>query len=134
MYKLGFEEAEEPEIRFPTFVGSWRKQGSSRKNVYFCFINYAKVFSFVDHYKLLKILKEMEQQITLSVSWETWMQVKKQQIGPDREQEAGSKLGKEYIKAVYHHLAFLTSKQSTPYEMPGWINHALNQDFQGKYL
>ena len=47
------------------------------------------------------------------------MQVKKQQIGPDREQEAGSKLGKEYIKAVYHHLAFLTSKQSTPYEMPG---------------
>ena len=85
MYKLGFEEAEEPEIRFPTFVGSWRKQGSSRKNVYFCFINYAKVFNFVDHYKLLKILKEMEQQITLSVSWETWMQVKKQQIGPDRE-------------------------------------------------
>ena len=59
MYKLGFEEAEEPEIRFPTFVGSWRKQGSSRKNVYFCFIDYAKVFDCLDHNKLWKILKEL---------------------------------------------------------------------------
>ena len=59
----------------------------------------------MDHYKLWKILKDMEKQITLPVSWETWMQIKKQQIGPDMEQEAGSKLGKEYIKAVYHHLA-----------------------------
>ena len=104
MYKLGFEEAEEPEIRFPTFAGSWRKQGSSRKNVYFCFIDYAKAFDLWITTNW-KILKDMEKQITLPVSWETWMQIKKQQIGPDMEQEAGSKLGKEYIQAVYHHLA-----------------------------
>ena len=44
MYKLGFKEAEEPEIKLPAFVGSWRKQGNSRKNIYFCFIDYTKAF------------------------------------------------------------------------------------------
>ena len=56
MYKLGLEKAEEREIKLPTLVGSWRKQG---KNIYFCFIDYAKVFDCVDHNKLLEILKEM---------------------------------------------------------------------------
>jgi len=59
MYKLGFEEAEEPEIKSPTFIGSWRKQENSRKNIYFCFIEYTKAFDFVDHNKLWKILQEM---------------------------------------------------------------------------
>ena len=53
------------------------------------------------------------------------MQVKKQQLEPDVEQRTGSKLGKEYIKAVYCHLAYLTSVQSTSCEMPGWMNHEL---------
>ena len=55
MYKPGFKEAEEPEIKLTTFVGSWRKQGSSRKNIYSCFIDYAKAFDCVDHNKLWKI-------------------------------------------------------------------------------
>ena len=59
MYKLGFKEAEEPEIELPTFVGSWREQRSSRKNIYFCFVDYAKAFDSVDHNKLWKILKGM---------------------------------------------------------------------------
>ena len=59
LYKLNFEVVEEPEIKLPTFVGSWRKQGSSRKNIYFCFIDYAKAFDCVDHNKLWKILKMM---------------------------------------------------------------------------
>ena len=59
MYKLGLEEAEEPEIKLPTFAGSLKKQESSRKNIYFCFIDYAKAFDSVDHNKLWKILKEM---------------------------------------------------------------------------
>ena len=58
MYKLDFRETEEPEIKFPTFVGTWRKQQSSRKNIYF-FIDYAKAFDCVGHNKLWKILKEM---------------------------------------------------------------------------
>ena len=52
------------------------------------------------------------------------MQVKKQQVEPDMEQ-TGSKLGKEYIKAVYCHPAYLTYMQSTSCEMPGWMKHKL---------
>ena len=51
------------------------------------------------------------------------MQVKKQQLEPDMEQLTGSKLGKENVKAVYCHPAYLTYMQSTSYEMPGWMNH-----------
>ena len=46
------EKAEEPEIKLPTSAGSWKKQESSRKNIYFCFIDYAKAFDCVDHNKL----------------------------------------------------------------------------------
>ena len=53
------------------------------------------------------------------------MQVKKQQLEPDMEQQTGSKLGKDYIKAVYCHPAYLTYMQSTSYEMPGWKKHKL---------
>ena len=53
------------------------------------------------------------------------MQVKKQWLEPDVEQETGSKLGKEYVKAVYCHPAYLTYTQSTSCEMPGWMKHKL---------
>ena len=59
MFKLVLEEAQEPEIKLPTSPGSLKKQESSRKNIYFCFIDYAKVFDCVDHHKLWKVLKEM---------------------------------------------------------------------------
>ena len=58
MFKLHLEKAEEPEIKFPTSVGSQNKQ-EFQKNVYICFIDYAKAFDCVDHNKLWKILKEM---------------------------------------------------------------------------
>ena len=57
MFELVLEKAEEPEIKLPTSAGSWKKQESSRKNIYF--IDYAKDFDCVDHNKLWKILKEM---------------------------------------------------------------------------
>ena len=60
MFKLVLEKAEELEIKLPTSAGSWKKQESSRKNIYFCFIDYAKAFDCVDHNKLWKILQEME--------------------------------------------------------------------------
>ena len=59
MFKLDLEKAEEPEIILPTSAGSLKKQESSKKNIYFCFIDYAKAFDSVDHNKLWKILKEM---------------------------------------------------------------------------
>ena len=60
MFKLLLEKLEQPEVKLPTSAGSWKKQESSRKNIYFCFIDYAKAFDCVDHNKLRKILKEME--------------------------------------------------------------------------
>ena len=58
MFKLDLEKAEEPEIKLPTSAGSSKKQESSRKNIYFCFIDYAKAFDCVDHKNWI-ILKEM---------------------------------------------------------------------------
>ena len=91
MFKLALEKAEEPDIKLPTSAGSWKKQESSRKNIYFCFIDYAKAFDCVDHNKLWKILKEMEYQTTWPASLETYMQVRKQQLELDMEQQTGSK-------------------------------------------
>ena len=59
MFKLVLEKADEPEIKLPTSAGSWKKQESSRKNISFCFIDYAKAFDCVDHNKLWKILQVM---------------------------------------------------------------------------
>ena len=59
MFELVLEKTEEPEIKLPTSVGLYKKQESSRKNIYFFFMDYAKVFDCVDHHKLWKILKEM---------------------------------------------------------------------------
>ena len=59
MLKLDLEKEEEPEIKLPTSAGSLKKKESSRKNIYFCFIDYGKALNCVDHNKLWKILKEM---------------------------------------------------------------------------
>ena len=60
------------------------------------------------------------------------MQVKKQQLEPDMEQWTGSKLGKEYVKDVYCHLAYLTYMQNTSCEMPGWMTHKLESRLLGE--
>ena len=60
MFKLDLEKAEEPKIKLPTSITSQKKLEISRKNIYFCFINYSKAFDYEDHNKLWKILKEME--------------------------------------------------------------------------
>ena len=60
------------------------------------------------------------------------MQVKKQQLEPDMEQLTDSKLGKEYVKAVYCHPAYLTYMQSMSCKIPGWMNHKLESRLQGK--
>ena len=59
MFKLVLEKAEEPEIKLPTSAGSWKKAREFQKNIYFCFIDYAKAFDCMDHKKLWKILKVM---------------------------------------------------------------------------
>ena len=60
------------------------------------------------------------------------MQVKKQELEMDMEQQTGYKLRKEYVKAVYCHPAYLTSMQSTSCEMPGWMKHKLESRLPGE--
>ena len=74
----------------------------------------------------------MEYQTTWPASWETCMQDKKQQLEPDVEQQTSSKSGKEYIKAVYCHPAYLTYVQSTSWEMLGWMKHKLESRLPGE--
>ena len=72
-----------------------------QENIYFCFIDYAKAFDYVAYSILWKILTEMGIPDHLTASWETCMQVKKQQVELDMEQQTISKLGKRYVKAIY---------------------------------
>ena len=132
MYKLDLEKAKEPEIKLPTSVGSQKNQESSVKNIYFCLIDYTKPLTLWITTNSGKFLMRWEYQITLPVFWETCMQVKKQQLEPDMEQWTGSKLGKEYIKAVYCHPAYLTYMQNTLCEMLGWMNHKLESRLPGE--
>ena len=80
MLKLDLEKAEEPEIKLPTSVGSSKKQ-EFQKNIYFCFIDYAKAFDCMDNNKRWKY------QTTRPASWEIYIQVKKQQLELDKEQQ-----------------------------------------------
>ena len=104
-----------------------------QKNIYFCLIDYTKAFDCVDQNILWKILKEMGIPDHLTCLLEIYMQVRKQQLELDMEQQTGSKLGKEYIKAVYCHPAYLTYMQSTSCEMLGWMKHSWNQGCREKY-
>ena len=74
----------------------------------------------------------MEYQTTWSAFWEFYMQVKNQELELDMEQHIGYKLGKEYVKAVYCHPAYLTYMQSTSWEMLGWIKHKLESTLLGE--
>ena len=93
MFKLVLEKAEEPEIKLPTSAGSSKKQENSRKTSTSALLTKPKPLSqnYVAHNKLWKILKEMEYQTTWPGSWEICMQVKKQQLELDMEQQTGSK-------------------------------------------
>ena len=82
-----------------------------QKNIYFCFIDYAKAFDCVDHNKLWKIPKEMGIPDYLTCLLRN-LYASQEVTEPDMEQQTGSKLGKEYTKAVYCHPAYLTSMQS----------------------
>ena len=89
------------------------KARAFQKNIYFCFIYYAKAFHCVDTERCGKFFKIWEYQTTLPAAGEICIQVKKQQLEPDMEQQTYSKSGKELVKAVYCHRAYLTYMQST---------------------
>ena len=90
MCKLDLEKAEEQEIKLPTFIGSLKKAREFQKNIYFCFIDYAKAFVWIT-INCGKFWKRCEYQTTWPASWESCMQVRKQQWELDVEQQTGSK-------------------------------------------
>ena len=130
MFKLVLEKPEELELKLPTSAGSSKKQESSRKTSISALLTMPK--GCVDHNKLWKNLQEMEYQTTSPASWEICMHVKKQQLELDMELQTASKLGKEYIKAVYCHPAYLTYMQSTSWETLGWKKHKLESRLPGE--
>ena len=106
--QAGFRRGRKTRDQIANICWIIKKAREFNKNIFFCFIDYAKAFNCVDHSKLWKLLQEMGNQTTWPASWETCMQVKKQQLELGMEQQTGSKSGKEYIKAVYCHRAYLT--------------------------
>ena len=132
---------------FPDIQAGFRKDRGTRNQIaniwcmiknarefqkYICFIYYTKASDCLYH-NCGKFWKRWENQTTLAVSWETCMQVKKQELEPDMKQWTGSKLGKEYVKTVYCHPAYLTYMQCTSWEMLAGWSTSWNQDCQEKY-
>ena len=110
MFKLVLEKGEEPEIKLPTSAGSWEKQESSRKTSISALLTMPKPFDCVDHNKVWKILKELGIPDHLTCLLRN-LYTGQEAIELDMEQQTGSRLGKEYIKAVYCLPAYLTYMQ-----------------------
>ena len=131
--QAGFEKGRRTRDQNANMFRIIEKAQEFQKNICFCFIDYDKAFNSVDHNELWKILKEMGIPDHLTCLLRNHMQVKKQQLELDMEQWTGSKLGRECVKAVYCHSAYLTYTQSTSCKMLGWMKHSWNQDCREKY-
>ena len=102
-----------------------KKQESSRKTPISALLTMPKTLTMWITINCGKFWKRWAYQTTWAASWETCMQVRKQQLELDMEQQTGSQKEKEYIKAVYCHPAYLTYMQSTSWETLGWTKHKL---------
>ena len=109
-----------------------KKAWEFQKNTYFCFIDYTKALTMWITTTCGKFFTRWEYQTTWPASWEICIQVKKQQLEPDKEKQTRSKSGKEYIKAVYCHPAYLTYMQNTSFKMPGWMKQKLESRLLGE--
>ena len=89
-FKLDLEKAEEPEVKMQHQLDHRRRKGF-QKNIYLSFTDYSKAFDCMDHKNCGKLLKKWEYQTALPASWEICMQVKRQQLEMDMEQQTGSK-------------------------------------------
>ena len=137
IFKLDLEKVEEPEIKLPTSVGSSKKQENFRKIYTFASLTTLKPLTVeTNSGNSGKFLKRLGYQTTLSASWEICVQVKKQWLEsePHMEQWTGFKLGKEYVKAVYPHPAYLTYMQITSCKMHYWMRQRMLNHFSCVWL
>ena len=123
-----FQRGRESDVKLLTFFGSWRKQGNNT----YTSLTTLKPLTVGIPTNCGKCLKKLECQTILPASWETCMQVRRQQLELDMKQLTVSRLGKEYDKAGYCLPAYLTYMQSASWEMPGWMNHKLESGLLGE--
>ena len=108
MFKLDIEKAEEPEFKLATSHGSWKKEEFQR-NIYFCFIDYAKAFDSVDHNKLRKILHEMGIPGHLTCLLRDLYADQEATVRTGHGPTDWFQIGKEYVKVIYCHPAYMRS-------------------------
>ena len=111
--QASFRKCRETRDQIANILWIMEKAREFQKNIYFCLIDYAKAFDYVDHNKLWKILKEMGIPDHLTYLMINLYAGQEATVELDMEQQTGSKQEKEYVKAVYCHPAYLTSMQST---------------------
>ena len=130
--KTGFRKCRRTSDQIAKIHWIIEKAMEFQKNIYFCYMTTPKPLTVWITTNCGKFVKRWEYQTTWPASWEICMQVKKQQLELDMEQQTGSKLGKEYVKAVYCHPAYLTYMQSTSCKMKGWMKHKLESRLPGE--
>ena len=123
MFNLGLAKAEENRSNCQHLLDHRKSKRVPEKHLFLLYW-LCQSFDCVDQ-STKKPIKRWVYQTTWSASWETCMQVRKQQLELDMEEWTGLKLGKKYIKAAYCHPAYLTHMQSTSWETLGWKKHKL---------
>ena len=129
MYKLYLEK---PRDQITNIHQITEKAREYQKNIYFCFIDYAKAFGYVDHNKLWKILKERGIPDYLTCLLRNLYTGQAATAKTRHGTTDGSILGKEYDKSIYCCLDYLTCMQSTSHEMPGWMTHNMEKGLLGE--
>jgi len=130
--QAGFRKGKQTRDQTANFCWIIEKAREFQKNIYFTSLTTLKPLTVWITTNSGKLLKREEYQTSFPASCESCMQVKKQQLEPDMEQWTASKLGKEYVKAIYCHPDYLTYMQSTSCEMPGWMKHKLESRLPGE--
>jgi len=131
LLKLVLEKAEEPEIKLSISAGSSKKQESTRKTSISALLTMPKPLTVLITTNCGKFWKKWEYQTTWPASWNSVCRSRSNSLELNMEQQTGSKWGKEYVKAVYCHPAYLTYMQSTSCEMPGCTKHRLESRLLG---
>ena len=126
--QAGFRKGRDTRDQIANIRWIIKKAREFQKNIYFCFIDYAKAFDCVDHNRLRKIFQEIGIPDHLTCLLRNLYAGQEATV----RTKHSSKLGKEYIKAVYCHPAYLTSMQSTSCKMPGWMKHKLESRLLGE--
>ena len=130
--QVGFRKGRETRGQIANIHWSLKKQENFRETSTSASLTMPKPLTVWITTNCGKFFKRWEYQTPWPASWETCIQVKKHQLELDMEQQTGSKLGKEYIKTVYCHPAYLTYMQSTSWEMSGWMKNKLESRLPGE--